>query len=441
MTGLLRRASRATFAARLMMIVTVAAGWRLLLLQRKWHRPLMLNDSIYYSIQAVGLTQGRGYGQLTPQLVWQRGAEHGPLTSTLMAAVSWVDNPVPWQRVVTTVCGIVAVAVIGYVGRRLAGDRAGLAAAGLAAVYPNLWISDGLVMSESISTLMIATWLLVTLRFMRQPSWRHGAVVGALVGLATLTRSELILLLPLVVVWCWFVLRGHAARVGAILAIVAAAVVTLSPWVIHNMTRFERPVTLSTNGGNTLAGSYCDPAFYGSGTGGWSILCLAPDPADDGRTPEPSVQSARRRSLAVSYLRSHLGEMPRVELARLGRLLDLYGLHDLVFQDVGEERPRWASWAGIVSFWICAPLAVLGLRRLDRQDRWLLLLPVVVVVAVTLIFYGAHRIRSSLEPTLVLAAALWLAQLGRSAGESSAGAWSPTSVEPISSTTASNAGR
>jgi drug/metabolite transporter (DMT)-like permease len=112
----------------------------------------------------------------------------------------------------------------------------------------------------------------------------------------------------------------------------------------------------------------------------------------------------------VDYVRGHLGSVPTVVAARLGRTLDLYGLHNLVAQDVGEERPRWASWAGIVSFWLMAVAAPFGALRLRRRERWLLLLPVLMVLCTTVLFYGAHRIRSSAEPTLVLLTALALAR-------------------------------
>jgi peptidoglycan/LPS O-acetylase OafA/YrhL len=58
-----------------------------------------------------------------------------------------------------------------------------------------------------------------------------------------------------------------------------------------------------------------------------------------------------------------------------------------------------------------------GLHHLRRRDRWLLLAPVVTVVATALLFYGAHRIRSPLEPALVILAAVslvgWTHHLGR----------------------------
>ena len=129
------------------------------LLASKWDQPLGLNDSLYYSAQARQLAHGVWFRE---PFADQPGAEHGPLTSTLMAAVSWGTDPINRQRMVTVACGIATIAIIGIVARRLGGNRVGLIAAAIAAVYPNLWLNDGLVMSESVSCLMVslALWAL-----------------------------------------------------------------------------------------------------------------------------------------------------------------------------------------------------------------------------------------------------------------------------------------
>ena len=93
-------------------------------------------------------------------------------------------------------------------------------------------------------------------------------------------------------------------------------------------------------------------------------------------------------------------------VARVARGLDLYALDNMVHQDVGEERPRWASWAGIVSFWSLACCAVVGFRRCRPEAKVLLWVPVVVAATATVLFYGGHRIRSSAEPVIVVAAAI-----------------------------------
>ena len=80
---------------------------------------LLLNDSLYYSIQAGRNSEGDWFREaLTPL----PGAEHGPLTSLYLTPWSLgAGDNVAWQRFATTLLGIATVAVIGLVGRRLAG--------------------------------------------------------------------------------------------------------------------------------------------------------------------------------------------------------------------------------------------------------------------------------------------------------------------------------
>jgi 4-amino-4-deoxy-L-arabinose transferase-like glycosyltransferase len=383
--------------------VLVGALWRVgVLVVDKWHQPLLLNDSIYYSGQAKQLARGVWFREL---FVDQPGAEHGPLTSVLMAPLSWMDHPEPWQRIVTVVCGVATIVVLAAVARRVAGERAAVVAAWIAALYPNLWMNDGLIMSESISTLCVAAVLLSALRWRAAPSTRRAVALGALLGLAALARSELVLAVPLVARWCLWPNR-RAWRQPLLMMVMAG--VTVAPWAVFNLTRFERPVLLTTNDGTTLGGTYCDEAFHGPDLGNWSLLCVA-DPPGVLSDEDPSVRSARLRSQAFVYAREHVDRLPVVVAARLGRSVDLFGLDRLVDQDEGEERYRWASWAGIVAWWVLAPLAVMGVRRIDRVSRRLLLVPVVTVLITTVLFYGAHRIRSPLEPTVVVGAAVAIA--------------------------------
>ncbi|MGD9999114.1 MAG: ArnT family glycosyltransferase [Ilumatobacteraceae bacterium] len=400
------------FRRGLLVAVLLGAGWRLgVLAVDKWHQQLLLNDSFYYSAQAQQIADGRWFREI---FVDQPGAEHGPLTSLLLAAVSWVDDPVPWQRLVTVLFGVGAIVAIGLLGRRIGGPRVGVIAALIAAVYPNLWMNDGLVMSESLTALLVSLVLLASHRAMSTPGWRVAALVGMLAGLAALTRSELALLVPGIAAMLWFLgpLAGSNAggvgwweRLRRPAVVVLAAMLTVAPWVGFNLVRFERPVTLTTNDGTTLLGAYCDDSFYGSNMGGWSLLCVVADPSYS-VDEEPSVRSERQRSLAVSYARSHAGRLPLVVVARLGRSLDVFGLDSLVAQDVGEERYRWASWAGIVSWWLLAVAATVGFVRMPVRHRWLLALPGIVVAITTVVFYGGHRIRSSMEPVVVVAAAV-----------------------------------
>ena len=167
----------------------------------------------------------------------------------------------------------------------------------------------------------------------------------------------------------------------------AATAVTLLPWVVYNAGRFERTVLLSTNDGTTLLGANCPQTYYDD-VGGWDIRCLGPVPNDD--TIDASVRSAERRDVAVDYVRDHLGRVPVVVAARVGRALDVYGLASLVALDRGEEKADWAVWAGIVCWWVLADRrrssagGALGRDEATRRSRWWLAVPVLTVLVTTI---------------------------------------------------------
>jgi 4-amino-4-deoxy-L-arabinose transferase-like glycosyltransferase len=411
--------TRRQFRIWLTAITAVGAVWRLgYLFADKLHDPLLLNDSLYYSIQAGRNSEGDWFREaLTPL----PGAEHGPLTVLYLTpwSIGAGDN-LPWQRFAVTLVGIAAVFVIGLLGARLAGPRAGLVAAGIAAVYPNLWINDSLVMSESLAVVIVAGALVVALDFDRRPGLWRAVALGVLVGLGALTRTEIILFAVGFAALAWWRSAGHPRRPLMPVLILAATVVTVAPWAIYNLARFEEPVLLTTNGERTLLGANCDSTYYDD-LGGWDIRCLSAVPIPDGA--DPSVGSGQRRHVALDYASEHLDRVPIVVAARVGRLLDVYGLESLVALDAGEEKARWAVWAGVVIWWVLAPLAVLGWvvtgrdpRR--RYARWWLLVPLAAVLITAVLFYGAHRIRAPAEPVVVvLAAAGIVADLDRDAAD------------------------
>ncbi len=257
------------FRIGLLIITAIGAAWRLgYLIVAKLGEPLLLNDSLYFSIQAGRNSEGDWFREGLTSLP---GAEHGPLTSLYLTPWSiGSGNNVGWQRFAMTLLGIATVAVIGLVGRRLGGARVGLVAAGIAAVYPNLWVNDSLVMSESLALLLVALALLVALDLDRRPALWRAALLGVIVGMATLTRSELGLLAVGFAGLAWWRAAGFPRRVLLGLLVLGTTVLTVVPWVAYNATQFDRTVLLSTNDGTTLLGANCDSTYYGD-IGGWDI--------------------------------------------------------------------------------------------------------------------------------------------------------------------------
>jgi len=411
--------ARLNFERRLAIVVALGAVWRYgYVIAVKWNQTLLLNDSLYYSWQAAGLTRGEFFKDITGK---REAAEHGPLTSIVLAPVSWGAHAVDQQRLLTATLGVVTVALIGIVARRMAAsteyaDRVGIVAAGIAAAYPNLWINDGLVMSESLGALLVVLILLALVDLTSAAATRRTRIsravaFGMLVGLGALTRSELILAIVFgaLVILLWVRPLRHAAAMIGLATLVTSVVI--APWIIFNQTRFDEGVTLSTNDGTTLIGANCPETYYSPpALGGWSLFCVldvqGPPGADD------SIRARIQRDTAISYAKHHLTRLPLVGLARFGRTIDVFKIGNLVHQDEGEEKATWAIWSGIVCWWVLTPLAGLGLIKVaKRRERSVLLVPVVIVVVTSVVFYGTHRLRVTLEPVVVIGAAMFACSL------------------------------
>ena len=405
-----------------------------------------IGDAIYYSNQAIRLAEGRGF---VHPFAGGPAADHPPLTSLAMTPVAWVFGPsLLAQRLAMAVIGTLTVAGIGVLGRTVSGrGRVGLLAAGLAAVYPNLWLNDGVVMSESIATLTIVAVFLSLYRANGRYTAGRLAVIGVLCGLAILARAESAFLLPFVVLpTVWFTGdRSRWQRLGVVAVAGICAVAVVVPWSTYNLTRFEKPVLLSTNDGLTILGANCDTTYYGDGVGLWSFACpfevpiTTPPPVHEGCVPEPddawscadqSEVAAAFRTAGIDYVLNHKQRFPVVAAARVGRVWGVYAPGQMVaysegdLATTGEGREGWASWWGWVMWWAMVPASAYGAVVLRRRGRMVLpLVMTAVVITVTAVaFYGLVRFRVPAEVAVVILSAAALdALVGRRWGHRPAG--------------------
>jgi len=367
-------------------------------------------DQLYYNAQANWIAQGHGFTDFHDH---QQTAEHPPLTALVLAPTSWVAEQIDpggthllAQRLTMAVFGAAVVLLIGMVGRSVGGNRVGWIAAAVAAVYANLFVNDGLVMSETLATLAVALAILLAYRFGRRPSWGNAAWLGAACGLAMLARAELGLLLPCMVLPVALFVRDFAVGKRLLLVLMAcvAAFAVTSPWLVANLTRFDQPVLFSTNDGLTLCGANMERTYYGSGTGLWALDCATyPVPKGD-----RSVTSNALRTDGLRYIRDHLGRLPVVVAARIGRVWSIYAPGQMADYNQNEGRPVWASWVAFASFWVLVPFAVWGgvLLRRRKMPITPLVAQFVIVTLTAAAIYGLVRFRVPAEVSLVVLAAV-----------------------------------
>jgi 4-amino-4-deoxy-L-arabinose transferase-like glycosyltransferase len=363
-----------------------------------------LYDAFWYGVTSNELSQGQFFRTpfgLAPT------AAHPPLTSLLVGGAGFIVGRHAGstvQRLTMAVLGAAVVLVVGLLGRAVAGPWVGLTAAGLGAVYPNLWMPSGIVMSETPSMLLMALILVAVVRVLGSPTVANVVLLGAACGAEVLVRAELALFVPALLVPVVLAARRTSMRrrLGLLAVGVVTSAVVVAPWVGRNLAAFKDTTTISTGTGLALLGANCPQTYAGPSLGSWSLGCAASVPGSD-----ESVQSARAQHAAFRYTEHHAGRIPVVVMARIGRLWDLYEPIQMADVDVNEGRPVPASLAGLGFYYALVPLGVAGIVILRRYRiaQWFLLVPAGVVTVVSALVYGSVRFRAPFEVCLVVLAA------------------------------------
>jgi 4-amino-4-deoxy-L-arabinose transferase-like glycosyltransferase len=376
-----------------------------------------IGDATAYHMLGENLAEGRGYirpfdrtilGEIRPT------AEYPPLLPAILAAANLIGiRSVDAQQLVLSVLGALTVGLIGLLGRRVAGDAVGLAAAGIAAVYPMLFQSDAILMPETPFALLVTATLLLAFRAAERRGALDMALVGAGAGLAALTRAEGVLLALLLVVPLAWRAGELPWRRRVLLAAAGLAAVTavIAPWTIRNAVRFDGAfVPISNNMGTALDGANCDQTWYGSQTGLWLYECFG---GFDLSEQDEAEAAAFHRERGLRYVGDNPGRLPVVLAVRQGRT---WGVHDVRQQTLVESfegrELRWQE-VGTRTYWALLPFAVGGTVVLLRRRRllWPLLATGVLVVVTTAVTYGNQRFRVAAEPAIVVLAAVGLVTL------------------------------
>jgi len=388
----------------------------------------IVGDPYFYHYGANLLVHGKGFiAPLQYRVLHTRleAADHPPLYMLYLAIPSALGLGTTLVHLLwSSALGTATVTVTGLLARRVAGTRAGLIAAAIVAITPNVWVYDGAVLSETMAIFTATLVILLAYRAWERPTTARCCALGAACGLAALARSELVLLVP-AVLWPVALLADRPAWRARLARAAAASVVALAvvgPWVGYNLVRFRHPVYLSSQAETTLAGSNCDDTYYGHDIGLFTQQCLARYRLPAGE--DESVSAVELRTGAEHYIRAHLGRAPIVAAARVGRVTGLYRVSQQIDLDVfveGRERPLVII--GLVAGYVTELAAIAG-AVIVRRRRGPPVFPLVAVPAVVLltvaVTYATDRFRASAETALAVLAAVALDRLWQRVREQAA---------------------
>ena len=159
----LERGSR-RFGWGLVAITLVAFGVRIAYVLIDRANISFPGDAYFYHAGANLLAQGHGFiepyffhaGHIT------QAADHPPLYLVFLSIPSLLGMTSSLTHLIwSCVLGTATVVIIGLLGRAVLNPRAGLVAAAVAAVYPNIWAPDGSLQAETAAMFMTALIMLL----------------------------------------------------------------------------------------------------------------------------------------------------------------------------------------------------------------------------------------------------------------------------------------
>ncbi len=176
---------------------------------------------------------------LLPMLDVVRHDSHPPLIYLLQALIATVSTSPAALRLVSALAGTAAVVLAAALGRRVAGDRAGLLAAAVLAAFPGYLLSARDARGYSLAMALVLASSLALLRAVEQPTRRRLGVYGACVAGAVYTHYFAIPAVGAQLLVALWALRP--AKEVALRLVLAAGLggLTLVPWLTAATAQFQ----------------------------------------------------------------------------------------------------------------------------------------------------------------------------------------------------------
>ncbi len=330
------------------------------------------HDQVSYNMLAQRLVSGHGFSFPTD---WYPAAKADMQTSfwsygytVYLAAVYAIfgHNPLV-ARVIQAVASVLTCWLAYRIGRRLFGEKVGLAAAALTAVYAYLVFFAAALMTQTFYIIAVLASINVALDLAERPSWRGWVLLGVTLGIGALLRQTLLLFVPFLLAWLWWRNRkavGPRWPVVGLLICLAVIVAFIAPWTIRNYLVYNDFLLLNSNGGFWFY--FSNHPNQGTDFNGTYV---GPIPDDLRALPAPAMD----RALYRETLHVVMADPRRFILLSISRIDDHFWI------GISTKSSLASNLGRLLSFTIYLPFMVLGLWLSWRA--WRRCLPLYLYVA------------------------------------------------------------
>jgi 4-amino-4-deoxy-L-arabinose transferase-like glycosyltransferase len=365
-------------------------------------RPVPGSDPYECEIIADNLSRGAGYRGMS----WGHPEVHPTACRPPLTPVTWAvwfaffGHRFDVVRLADVLYGTLSLVLLFLIGRRIFNERVGLMATAALAVWPQAILLTAGLMTETLFLMLELLFVWFCLRAGDRPTLARFAAAGLCAGLATLTRPNLLALLPFLPLWSAVVFRRDWRALAKSLAVPAVAAATIAPWAYRNLVIFHQFIPVSTQSGtnflignNELALKHPDMMGY-----------LIDEESTDFEERARGLNEAERDELALRMAKAWLWE----NRDRWGLLV--WTKIKMFCSPVLHQPDRLARWAMLLSWGVVLPLALPALVvtswsfTRDRKPGVIVQMLILSSIGAYLIVYVVPRYRFPIEPFFIVLA-------------------------------------
>ncbi|MCH8993378.1 MAG: glycosyltransferase family 39 protein [Chloroflexi bacterium] len=264
-----------------------------------------LDDSVFYHNVAHSLASGAGYVDpwgLDNAIRWPPA--YPAALAVLYKLFGW---HLALAKGLNIAVAAVTVGLVYVIARRIFDGRVAFLGAIVLAAFPGQIYFSTLVLSETFFAMAFMLVFLLALFWTveRDGSWWQVLVLGLAVGLASQTRSEGILLVPIIVLLWLIVVRPWRRLLGYIPLLLVGTMLALTPWTVRNAIEADQFVPLRGDGVGYVRAGLNPDVFPEAYTGGGAF-----------NPPQPAL------SESIGHWLSHPQELPTFTWRKLRKLYE-----------------------------------------------------------------------------------------------------------------------
>lgn len=217
------------------------------------HGGFVYGDSDGYWALAQNLASGKPYEYYGRQIFRMPGY---PLFLASLQTLFGTSMPILYARLAGAVLGTICVWQTWTIARLLNGEKTGLTAASIAAVYPEFVLISPMILSETLFCVFMLAQIYFWIRCFTSSRWQDAIWMGLFAGLATLVKPGWILFTPgaLAAIGLYRLWTRTASQKLFIQSVISITVMILAllPWAYRNYRISDRWIFTTLQGGPSL---------------------------------------------------------------------------------------------------------------------------------------------------------------------------------------------